>query len=175
MVVDRRGGMDQLEGDLKVLSTDHLFFGWISNPDAFSKGDGTGADKKKDDDGKQEPVTVAQVARAHELSLGNLKSVQPPRSVLNKTTDEHTVEIEEAIGDFIGPVIEGVYPALRGLQFLGEKVTDLAKHQYVSQEGWKPLSEARKRQKVRGGKRGDQARVNFGQELNSLRYRIGGD
>ena len=175
MVVDKREGMDQLENDLDFLRKNDLRFGWLTSPDAFSKGAGTGGDQKKDDDGTQEPATVAQVARAHELSLGNLASVQPPRSVLNSTTDEHTVEIEEGIGDFIGPVIQGDIEARDGLALLGELVVDLAKKRYVSQEGWKVLSDRRKKEKVRAGKRGDQARINWGQELNSLRYQIGGN
>lgn len=175
MVTDNRAGMDALEENLEFLRKNDLRFGWLSSPDAFSAGKGTGGDLKKDDDGKQEPATVAQVARAHELSLGNLKSVQPPRSVLNATTDEHTVQIEEGIGDFIGPVIQGDIDARDGLALLGELVVDLAKRRYQSQEGWKPLSEERKKQKIRAGKRGDKARINFGQELNSLRYQIGGN
>lgn len=175
MVVDTRSGMDELEKNLEFLRSNDLKFGWLSSPDAFSKGKGTGGDRKKDDDGKQEPATVAQVARAHELSLGNLRSVQPPRSVLNATTDEHTVEIEEGIGQFIGPVIQGDIEAKDGLALLGELVVELAKQRYVSQEGWKALSEERKKQKRRGGKRGDQARINFGQELNALRWQIGGN
>ena len=173
MVTDRRVGMDDLKKQMAFIGANPLKFGWLARPDSFSPGTGTGGDKKKADDGRQEGVNVATVARAHELSLGNLKSVQPPRSVLNKTTEQHTVEIEEAIGDFVGPVVEGVYDAKRGLSLLGEFVIDLAKRQYVSQAGWKPLSEARKKQKIRGGKSGDKARINFGQELNSLRYQIG--
>lgn len=175
MVTDNRAGMDQLEANLEFLGANDLRFGWLSSPDAFSSGKGTGSDLKKDDDGKQEPATVAQVARAHELSLGNLKSVQPPRSVLNATTDEHTVEIESGIGEFIGPVIQGDIDARDGLALLGELVVDLAKRRYQSQEGWKPLSEKRKKQKIRAGKPGDKARINFAQELNSLRYQIGGN
>lgn len=173
MVTDNRAGMDQLQSDMAFIQQNPLKFGWLSSPDSFSAGSGTGADKKKDDEGTQQSATVAMVARAHELSLGNLKSVQPPRSVLNKVTEEHTVEIEEAIGNFIGPVVEGEIEARDGLALLGESVVDMAKRQYVSQEGWKALSDARKKQKVRAGKRGDQARINFGQELNSLRYQIG--
>ena len=175
MVVDKRAGMDQLEENLAFLGDNDLRFGWLTSPDAFSAGKGTGGDRKKDDDGTQDTATVAQVARAHELSLGNLASVQPPRSVLNATTDEHTVEIEAGIGEFIGPVIQGELDARDGLALLGELVVDLAKRRYQSQQGWKPLTDKRKREKVRAGKAGDKARINFGQELNSLRYQIGGN
>lgn len=175
MVMDNRAGMDELEKNLAFLSKHDVRFGWLTSPDAFSAGKGTGGDQKKDDDGTQEPATVAQVARAHELSLGNLSTVQPPRSVLNATTDEHTVEIEEGIGEFIGPVIAGDIDARDGMALLGELVVDLAKRRYVSQEGWQPLTDRRKEEKVRAGKRGDQARINWGQELNSLRYQIGGN
>ena len=172
MVTDVRAGMDDLKANLAFLDDHHVRFGWLSQPDPSSSGKGTGGDNKKDDDGKTQIPTVAQVARAHELSLGNLKSVQPPRSVLNATVDEKTVEIEEAIGDFIGPVIEGEIEATDGMNLLGEFVADLAKRRYQSQKGFKPLSDERKRQKTRGGKSGDKARLNFGQEVNSLRSSI---
>jgi len=177
MVTDNRAGMDELTGELKFLEANPLSFGWLSRPSPLSTGGGTGrgtgASKKKDDRGKSTETTVAQVARAHELSLGNLKSVQPPRSVLNATVAEHTVEIESAIGQFVGPVIAGEIDARTGLGLLGEFITGLAKKRYQSQKGFKPLSEERKAQKVRAGKSGDQARINTGQELNSLRFRIG--
>jgi hypothetical protein len=92
--------------------------------------------------------------------------------VLNATVDEKTVEIEEAVGEFIGPVVEGDLEASDGMKLLGEFVIDLAKQRYQSQEGFKELSDRRKAQKVRGGKSGEKARLNFSQEVNALRYSI---
>ena len=173
MVVDTRTGMDLLQDNLAFMGKHPLKVGWLSQPDPLSRGTGTGGDRKKDDDGSQSDANVATVARAHELSLGNLKSVQPPRSVLIATIDEDTLRIEEGIGEFIGPVVQGEIEAKDGLALLGELVVDLTKRRYVAQEGFKPLSDARKKQKRRAGKSGDQARINFGQELNALRYQIG--
>ncbi len=175
MVVDKRAGMDRVTANLEFLDANAIKFGWIANPDPFSPGSGRGSDKKKNDKGRSENVTVARVARAHELSLGNLDSVQPPRSVLIAVVEQKTVEIEEATFEFIGPAVEGEIDAEDGMKLLGEFVVDLSKRRYQTQgDGtWKPISDERKKQKRRAGRSGNQARVNYGQELNSLRYEIG--
>ncbi len=174
MVVDNRDGMDSVQANLQFLLKNDLKVGWLSQPDPFSPGTGQGSDRKQDDDGSQSEPTVATVARAHELSLGTLEGIQPPRSVLNATMDEKTVEIEVAMGRFIQPAIAGEIKARRGMELLGLFIVDLAKQRYQSQEGFVPLSDRRKKQKTRAGKAGDKARLNFGQEVNSLRFQIGG-
>jgi hypothetical protein len=175
MVTETIGAGDIVEGNLEFLVANALDFGWISDPDSSAPGKGTGADRKVDENGKRQEPTVAKVARAHELSLGNLESVQPPRSVLVATVEEDTLEIEVLIDQLIAPAVVGDIEARTAMSLLGEGVVDLAKNRYRNQTNFKPLSDARKKQKVRAGKSGDQARLNTGQEINSLRYRIGAD
>lgn len=173
MVVDRDKGMKQLRRNLVYLNAHSIRAGWVSQVEPGSKGEGLGSDAKEDDDGRNTDATVAEVARAHELGLGTLSGIQPPRSALVATFDERTVQIEEFTDKFIGPVLEGKVIAEIGIRLLAESVVDLIRDRYVSQEGWEPLSEERKRQKIRAGKSGNQARINTGQELNAVRYEIG--
>ncbi|MEE9472910.1 MAG: hypothetical protein V3V82_02885 [Acidimicrobiia bacterium] len=173
MVEDRDLGLKQVRASLQYLNTHSAKFGWVSQPEPESKGEGRGGDSKEDDDGNKTEVTVAKVARAHELGLGTLKGIQPPRSALIATLDERTAQIDEMTAEFIGPVFEGKLIGEIGIRLLAEGIVDLIKDRYVSQENWKPLSEERKAQKVRGGKSGNQARIYTGQELNAIRYEIG--
>lgn len=172
MVRDNREGMDRVRAATRYWKRNTLRIGMLSNPDLSSKG-GDSTAPAKNDKGMNEPITVGEVFVIHELGLGNMPS-DPPRSSLAATMDNDSPQIERLMGDVVNAALQGTITPEQSLAFLGEETIELIK-QRIRNHIPPPLSDERKRQKVRAGKPGDTPLVNFGQLINSFRYSINGD
>lgn len=169
MVKDNREGMDKVRGVLAYWKRNAVRIGMLSNPDPGSPG-GNSTDPAKTDKGMNAPITVGEVFVIHELGLGNMPS-DPPRSALAATMDNDSPQIERLMADVADAALQGKITGEQSLAFLGEETIELIK-QRIRNHIPPPLTEERKRQKVRAGKPGDTPLVNFGQLINSFRYAI---
>lgn len=175
-VTDDRRGMDWIIDQTQFLESHSIDVGVLSNPDPESEGQFDANTMALDDDGGATDETVGEIAVHHELGHGNLPD-SPPRSFIARPIDTKTIEIEQFIGEQVAAVFSGRmnWTADKALRFTGEFVVDLMKETIRTQDNFVELSEIRKRQKVRAGKSGNQALLNWGQLVNSIRYQVVAD
>ncbi len=177
-VTDDRRGMDWIIDQTQFLESHSIDVGVLSNPDPDSVGeiDVDSVTFAWGDDKRPTDKTVGEIAVIHELGLGNMPD-SPPRSFIAHPIDTKTIEIERFMGEQVQAVFSGRmnWTADKALRFTGEFVVDLMKETIRTQDNFVELSEIRKRQKVRAGKSGNQALLNWGQLVNSIRYQVVAD
>ena len=163
--LDMRGA-NRLEKSIAFLNDNALRLGWISDPLPSEENKVRADDKMKNDKGISTPTTVAQVARAHELGRG-----VPQRSMLKETMMRRGAAIGKAQGAAVAQVLAGSLTPKQGMSLVGEFVIGQVKLRM--RKGIPPdLSDARKAQKKRAGRSKDTPLINFGQLINSVRYKI---
>lgn len=168
--------MDFVIEQTQFLESHSIFVGVLSNPDAESEGQFDADTQGRNDEGRSTDRTVGEIAVDHELGHGNLPD-SPPRSFIARPIDTKTVEIEQFMGEQVQAIFSGRmdHGAKRAMGFVAEFVVDLMKETIRTQDNFVELSDARKLQKVRAGKSGNQALINWSQLINSIRYQVVAD
>lgn len=162
-VRDNRAGMDRHLKEMEYLAKHAVRVGALEGPGKGGTVQG-GAPKEG-----SRGLTVADVFSFHEFGLGN----NPERSSLNWVMENKQDELLAHSLRLQGLVLDGKMTGEQALSFMGEKILSLVK-QRIRDGIPPPLSEARKKQKVRAGKPGNTPLIDTSQLINSTRYNITG-
>lgn len=159
----------RVQQDIKFLGTHALRVGWISNPIKSPQSKFTKDSRMRDGKGIKTPVTVGEVARAHELGRG-----VPRRSMLKATLKRRRPQIRQLQAEVADAVIAGRVGPRQGLALLGEGVLTQIKDRMVKGIS-PPLARSTKESKANAtasGARKDTPLIRWGVMLNSVRYKI---
>ena len=159
----------RVQKDIKFLGTHALRVGWISDPIKSPQNRRTKDAKMRDAKGISTPVTVGEVARAHELGRG-----VPKRSMLKATLKRRRPQIRKLQGQVADAVIAGRVSPEQGMALLGEGVLTEIKSRMVRGIP-PPLARSTiesKRRATASGAAKDTPLIRWGVMLNSVRYKI---
>lgn len=159
----------RVRDDVAFLDTHALRVGWISDPIRSPQNRKRKDSKMRNSKGISTPVTVGEVARAHELGRG-----VPKRSMLQATFKRRRPAIRKLQGQVADAVIAGRVGPEQGLALLGEGVLTEIKDRMVKGIP-PPLAPATIKWKARqtqGRARKDTPLIRWGVMLNSVRYKI---
>ena len=155
--------------DFRFLGSHALRVGWISDP-LRSAQNAEGTDSRMlDAKGVSTPVTVGEVARAHELGRG-----VPKRSMLQATLKRRRPQIRKLQAAASAAVVAGRITPERGLALVGEGVLTEIKSRMVRGIP-PPLARSTiesKRRATASGAAKDTPLIRWGVMLNSVRYKI---
>ncbi len=161
--------LDRLTADVAYFSGHVLRMGMVSNPHITSRGMDSNA-KQKDDEGKTEPKTVAEILAIHEGGRPPMPN-SPARAPITITMATRREDYQRELSDFLVQMFKGEVPAEIVLASVGETVVQLFRE--TVKKGLPPaLTDERKKAKRRHGGPADTPLIMGGQTQGSWRYEI---
>lgn len=159
--------LERIQVQMQFYSSHALRIGWISRPLDSKVNKDSATTRVKDDKGITGPLTVGQIAFWHELGRGN----NPKRSMLKQTFIRKREEIGKLQAAAVRGVLAGKLDAEVAMSVVGEGVLSLIKKRMRAGIA-PPLTAARKKAKQRAGRGKNTPLINWGQLINSSRYKI---
>lgn len=161
--------LNVLTANVEYFNEHVLRMGMISNPHITSRGMDSNA-KQKDDEGKTEPLTVAEILAIHEGGRSPMPN-NPARAPITITMRDRAADYQRELSDFLTKMFKGEIAAEFVLAAVGETVVQLFRE--TVKKGLPPaLTEERKKAKRRHGGPADTPLIMGGQLQGSWRYEI---